>query len=653
MLKYLSVCLGIAWMVGVPNISSGQSDYKTDSTFKSLLRLKNDSNKIKKLRDFGYDIELMDSALSRKVYQICLQLSDQLKDDNQKARSLKSWAGWYTTQGNYDSAEAVIKRGIVLSQNPKLEHIRGGLLINYGGIFYQKGLFDSSLAKFIDGVRIMEKFKDHIRAAQGLGNIANLYYLMSNYPKAKSYIQQAIGHSKASGDQRGLGRNESTLGLILFELKEYDQSFELYKQSLMHLKKANDWQFIQIAYQNLAENYLRLKKPDPSGVYADSSLMISRKLNIPHGLINSLIVKGKICILKNELGEAEKYLNEAGQLALKDGNVSWIKKYYNNIYQLREKQGNYKEAFQYLNLYNYYEDSLSNLEQTEKITEIESKYQVEKKQSQITQLEKEKEIQSLTIQQQNTWLFASVAGLTLAVLLGFFVYRNSRQKQKIQRAEIENLRKEKQLDALSGIIKGEENERNRMAQDLHDGLGSLLSGVKLSLTSMKGGTFLSETQTQLFGHSLDQLDNAISEMRRVAHNLMPSVLAESGLIPALQQFTESLNESGSIQVHFEHFNFPDRMTKEKEIVAYRMIQEAVNNAIRHSGGSQIILQISRMDNQIHIEIEDNGKGFDPASVSSSKTGGLKNLQNRAQYLNGTISFQSSVRGTTVRISFPV
>lgn len=209
---------------------------------------------------------------------------------------------------------------------------------------------------------------------------------------------------------------------------------------------------------------------------------------------------------------------------------------------------------------------------------------------------------------------------------------------------------EKQLLALNSILKGQEEERSRMAKDLHDGLGGLLSGIKLTLSSMKGNMILQEKDVQLFSKSIGQLDNAITEMRRVAHNLMPEALLKFGLHEAIQDFCDSINESNTVKVKFVQLGM-GTMEKSTEVVLYRIIQELSNNAIKHAAAKNVLIQIDIHEKGITLTVEDDGKGFDVSAAV--KGAGLSNVQSRVDYLKGAIHIHSGIgEGTSVNIEIP-
>jgi len=201
------------------------------------------------------------------------------------------------------------------------------------------------------------------------------------------------------------------------------------------------------------------------------------------------------------------------------------------------------------------------------------------------------------------------------------------------------------------LLKGQEEERSRMARDLHDGLGGMLSGVKLSLGAMKGNIILSEENGNLFSRVLDQLDHSINEMRRVAHNMMPEALVKLGLQQAIQDYCDGLAESITTKFKVQIHGLEKRMEESTEIVIYRIVQELLNNIVKHANATEVLVQLMRHDANLTITIEDNGNGFDVGS-SENKGSGLGNVRSRVDYLKGQMDIQSHPgKGTSIHIDF--
>lgn len=198
-----------------------------------------------------------------------------------------------------------------------------------------------------------------------------------------------------------------------------------------------------------------------------------------------------------------------------------------------------------------------------------------------------------------------------------------------------------------------ETERTRVARDLHDGLGGLLSGIKLTLISITGTVAVPDKNSGIFHRAITQLDNAIKEMRRVAHSMMPEALLKFGLSEAIQDFCDSINESGMVKMRFTKIGMDKTLEKPTELVLYRIVQELGNNAIKYATAKNIFIQLNTHEKGVTITVEDDGKGFDTTLITKNKTAGLQNIQSRIDYLKGSWEIQSAAdNGTSVNIEIP-
>jgi signal transduction histidine kinase len=203
------------------------------------------------------------------------------------------------------------------------------------------------------------------------------------------------------------------------------------------------------------------------------------------------------------------------------------------------------------------------------------------------------------------------------------------------------------------MLRGQEEERSRIARDLHDGLGGMLSGVKQTLFGISGNQILPESAAHSFHQVVGELDRSISELRNIARNMMPEALVRFGLTDALADFCDHLQSSGHLAVHFQAFGLEKRLDQDTEIVVFRIVQELVNNVVKHANASQVIVQVIRDEQRVHLTVEDDGQGFDPAKLQVAPGIGWLNIQSRVNYLGGNLELQSGLgkKGTTVNIEF--
>ena len=389
--------------------------------------------------------------------------------------------------------------------------------------------------------------------------------------------------------------------------------------------------------------------------------MYGKKLDNPNVWASCLLAKGVALVALNQMKAAETYLNECLKLALADGEWMLLRELYFNKSKIAFHRGDYKQAYTYLDAHLTYKDSTFNTDVSERVSGLEAKYQSERKALQLEKLVQQNALSQIQAAETKRLNYLFIGMALLGVMSSGLLYVNfkrklliNQQQEDLQQQKIKDLENEKQLVAMDSIIKGEEQERSRVAKDLHDGLGSLLSGVKLSLSSMKGNVVISEEYAHIFSSSIQQLDNAIGEMRRVAHNMMPESLLRFGLVQAIQNVCDGLNESGAVKVHVEHHNFTERLAGDQEVTTFRMVQELLTNAVKHSGAGQIIVQLSKHEHMVNVVVEDDGKGFDVDTLQTASGAGYENLKHRVNYLKGSLDVKSEIgKGTSVLIEFPV
>jgi signal transduction histidine kinase len=361
----------------------------------------------------------------------------------------------------------------------------------------------------------------------------------------------------------------------------------------------------------------------------------------------------------NKPDSALAYAKKAEDLAHEIGSRSDLKEIYLTRAEIEKSLGHPNEGYAFLSKALHLGDSLYTTAASEKIAEMEARYESEKKQQQITALEKDRQISLLSLKQKEffNWLMAGLA-LTL-LIVSFLIYLNLRrsrmlagQTEKIQQQRIVELEKDHELLVVNSLLKGQEDERGRMARDLHDGLGGLLSGIKFSMHYMKENLIVTTENMAVFERSLDLIDTSIAELRRIAHNMMPQGLVSYGLDEALKQYCSSINTNGMLRVSYQSVGLDSRMQDAVEITSYRIIQELLNNILKHAAATEAMVQVIHDDGRLNIVVEDNGKGFDLNSLDEKKGAGWVNIKARVDYLKGQLELNSEPgKGTQVNIEF--
>ncbi|HAD14585.1 MAG TPA: hypothetical protein DCF33_19340 [Saprospirales bacterium] len=307
-------------------------------------------------------------------------------------------------------------------------------------------------------------------------------------------------------------------------------------------------------------------------------------------------------------------------------------------------------------------DTLLALEREAALHRLALQFDTREKRREIAQLEKEKsEVEEQSKQQKIglTTMGVAIAALILAMFVVVRDYKHrirmdkivSAQREEINQQKIRALENNLKIESMQSMLAGQESERQRVAQDLHDSVGGLLAAVKIQMETINAKKpALSKDEDWIKIRKL--LDETVSETRHIARNMQPSALLEFGLVTALRDLTSRVHGKGMPQITFQHFGDFSDLDRDLALNCYRIIQELVQNSLKHARAKEILVQITRTEDEIALHVEDDGKGFDPHTTQKGM--GTDNLARRSQFLNADLSVQSAVgQGTSTVVTVPL
>lgn len=328
---------------------------------------------------------------------------------------------------------------------------------------------------------------------------------------------------------------------------------------------------------------------------------------------------------------------------------------YGELAKTSEQLKDYKEAYEWLSRYRSVSDSINSNQTQLKISELETQYRTAQNQQKIAALQSQNKQTALNARNDRLYSWFMSLGCIFLLVVLCFAFLNARSNRKLARQKEINYRQQlaemeqkQQLKVAKAMLDGEELERERVARDLHDGLGGMLAGVKINLSGW-ADTHPEVLHDQDFRRAVGQLDASVTELRRIARNMVPDTLMKFGLETALKDLCEFHMREG-FQISCESFNLQKDIPMNVQLNIYRIIQELISNSIRHSQAKSILMQCSQNASTIFITFEDDGCGFDPALPGEKKGMGLDNLRNRIAYLQGQFELLSAPgEGTSVNI----
>ncbi|MBL4592744.1 MAG: sensor histidine kinase [Flavobacteriales bacterium] len=509
----------------------------------------------------------------------------------------------HTNKGELNEALASYLQSLKLGRQTNDLHAIANPYHNIGMIYEELEEYDKALKNYQDALKIREEINDSTFIIQSMVSIGGVYFLKYDYKNAENYLTKAINLLVINMDTWTLSKAISDLGLVYQETKRYQLALLKFNECIQLQSRLQDNFGLVISYLNIAETYMSLKKYDKAIEYALKGEKLAKRITS-----------------KKELSKLYSLLSRAYFLL-----------------------GNYKTAFEMQQNYLDIKDSLINEVKTKEISALQIEFETEKKEKELLETKKEKAEAELKVSKKSKQIWLLIGGTSILLLVSGFLFYRIKQKQKNKLTQI---RIEEQQKGLAAIIQGQEDERKRIAKDLHDGIVQQLGGLKLGLQKVFTGKETEETSK-----IIQILDGSTQELRELSHKMMPRSLSELGLIPALEDMLDNSLGNSSIQHQFEHFGITTRFKGNIEIAIYRIAQELVNNVIKHSNATKVNVQLFKTGNDILLIVEDNGKGIS----NIKKEGiGLMNIISRLDTINGKVNFEPSPEsGTLATVKIPV
>jgi len=628
----------------------GQRIMDLDSLLGLLPKAKEEITTIDLYIHIGQQYENAEPELAKNYYRKALNLSQKIGYQTGEIKFAHNYTYVLNVQGQFDSSLYYNLRAVELAREIKDSVNLGKALLNTGSVYRYLSDYETAAEYFQQGKLVFEKIGD----VGAKGFILNLLQVLYSDLKLHEWAieagKEALVLYEKEGDQRMVGTVKNNLGLSYSKLGKTAEAISLYQQVLLIGKETEDLNMQGTALLNLGDSYSQANDYSNMEKSYSQALDLFRKLVVKEGEIIALRGLSLVQLYHKNLSSALDLALKSVDLALETEYQQERQKSLVHLSTVHFSLQNIPEARKVLKESEILADRLINEEVQNKTLEIEKKYESEKQRGQIFKLESENTTQIAINQKRRSIIWILVLLAASLTVIGLLIQSKNQHKQRLQLQRIKELETEKLLMATEAVLKGEEQERSRLAKDLHDGLGGLLSGIKFSFQTMKGNLILTPENARLFERSLDMLDTSIMEMRRVAHNLMPENLIKFGLDTALRDFFADINQSGIVQLNYISIGLEEEIDLTTSISLYRIIQELVNNILKHAEAKHALVQLTKNGNLILLDVEDDGKGFEHSKMLLHTGIGWTNIKGRLQYLNAKVTLNSTPgKGSNIHI----
>lgn len=555
----------------------------------------------------------------------------------------------YDVTSNYDSALWYYNMALKVAKKMNNSKGIGSVYNNIGLIYWNVGLLQKALSHFLDAMRFFEKIEDSKYSGNASNNIGLVYYDMGMADKAMFYFGKALSFYAKAGDKIGEGAVYTNIGMVYDKLKNFDSSLYYYQKSELIKRSINDDYGLSIVLRDIGLLFVKHDKLDEGFKYTDLSLKMSEKLGERQGIIVCHLTLADIYRKKNQKSQELYHLNTGKELAESIKNYRQLAVAYKGLSSYYKLSGDYKQAYFWLTEKYRIDDTLSKRQNAQKIAEMEKRYQIEGVEKQNKILKQKSEIDNLKIRQQEqqgkvkSAIIYIVVVLSLILVVGSVVYFRKRNMQ---------LKLQIDLDVLKAL----NEQRYRISLDLHDHVGAQLSYVISNLDWVVNAKnrLPQEEQQRRFVAISEVARQAIITLRETVWALNRSEITPDAFADKFKQFALKMAEfKQTIKIDFKESILSDKsLPSSIALNLFRICQEAFNNAMKHSGASEIQVAFIENEDSFEIEIHDNGKGFELEQTHLDGHYGLVNMKARAKETGASVNIHSEIgKGTKINIRY--
>ena len=620
--------------------SLAQNDL-TNSLAKKLQSAKSPKQIINIRNDIAAEMRLSNADSAINLAQATLVLAKNENYEYGIAVSNICIAHANSVKGNYNITEDYANKALKIGEKLNSDSLRAAASLSLSVVYENKGEYAAAITKALVAIQYYTNINNADGVARSRLVMAQLYQSKGDLPAAEKILKEL---SEATPDDKKLQINIlHTLANIYGMQEKYKEALALDDKALKICDAYNVKYLQSSVYDNMANCYMYSGDFKKAKSYFFKCLIIDSTFKNKKQMADTYLNLGQLSQMEGNNPEAIKNLQNAIFLATEAQYKLGLFQAYLSLSKAYNKNKKTDSALFAVNKGYAIKDSFINEKSESKIAELETLYQTEKKEQTLL-------LQKSELNKKNYLLLASGILLLLIIFSGVFYYRRRGLQNKI--AFQTEVLKQQDL-ATKAIIQAEENERKRIAAELHDGVGQMMSAAKMNLSVFEDEfKFENEKQKQGFENIIGMVDESCKEIRNVSHQMMPNALLKSGLANAVREFISKIDDRIiKVSLHTEGLN--KRLDSNIETVLYRIIQECVNNVLKHAEANHLDISILKDEEDVAVTIEDNGVGFDIANKDKFEGIGLKNIESRIKYLQGTIDFSSEKnRGTVVAIHIP-
>ena len=631
-------------------LSSMNSSFgENASTVESILSAKPDSNKVKQLSDLCWNFRFKSADSALLFGEQALKLAKEINFSKGIAQAYNDLAIIYIDKSSFRSAANYLNEAMKIRQQLNDQSGIASLHNKLGIIDQKQGRLKDALQHQIEALKIYRKLGEDKWIGYSLNNIAIIHQNLGNLENALKYHQEALSYRIRLKDSEGEATSYGNMANLYALMYDTAQALVYYEKAIILSRKLNKEEMVAANLSNISNLYLAQKKYDKSLNLLKESLEIRERSGDSKGISSTLSRMGMVYTNTGQYREALNVLHRSLQIARKVAVVDEELSSTLALAKLKVLTNQPDSSFLLMNHYISLRDSVYEARIRQQILDVQTQYETDKLEQDLYLIKQDKEFADIKLKQHKTqilllvFIFISITGA------GIFLFYRHQQRQK---SALNNERIREQETRINAVFEAQEEERRRIAKELHDGIGQTIGAIKMNYHILSEKMEQPELLPDL-KKVQKMLDDAGAEVRSISHQMLPKELEQFGLIPAIEGMLNLHFENSPVKVNFEHSGFDVRIGAGVELVLFRVLQELVSNVIKHSKANQLAVQLIRLNTHVMLNVSDNGIGFNVEN--NEKNGiGLLNIASRVDAIKGILRYESGYgNGTTVTIRIPI
>lgn len=537
--------------------------------------------------------------------------------------------------GRYDAAITQYHQGA--SYFTRALPGKQALLCNIvANVYFQSGYLDSAITLYRKGIQLwtdnkLQDYRTLFDLNVGLGSV---YFTLKIKADAEKYYTAAQSLAREQKDTVLIATALQYMGALYSDEKDYDRSLAVCLQGLALARTQNDLETLSSCASCVGLAYINKGAAGAALPYNEEAYRTAGFASVKLGAAYLL---GFNYAKTGAYHKAEELLVNAIAMARENNMVYNITNAYEALAITYAGLKQYDKAYAYQSLLTSVRDSLIGKENSEKVALLEQQFKAAEKDKQLTQQQMAL-LESVSKMKQKNMLIAVVIVAALLAVLLLIVRQKNKQRFQQQQQE---------LAYMQERMKGEEMERGRIAQELHDGVSILISAAKMTHTTI-GRKYEVMRDTEEYEELSMLLGNTAQELRNIAQNLVPEQLVRQSLPAAIQSFCTLIEKGHGIQIEVQNYGQWSHFSVEYAYTIYRMVQELIHNIVKHAAATKALVLLLTHEDLLSLTVEDNGKGFE--HHNPAKGMGLKNIRKRIEEVGGKFTIQSNAQtGTIIEI----